>query len=75
MFQVLMDVLPELLRHNPCLAEKIEPNWRQAAERYDVLRQATSLDPDETPDRLEPRKQLYGLVAIARAWPAPRPAK
>lgn len=38
LFVVFLNVLPHLLRTQPELAAKLEPQWRKAAQRFDAMR-------------------------------------
>lgn len=72
-FQVLVDVLYPLLMANPNAVAHVGQAWRQAAERFEVVRACTGQneDIDETVERLEARKMLYRQYALLGLWPRP----
>lgn len=71
LYAVLLDVLPGLLKDNPALARELEPNWRTAAESFDLIDlQGQPAQPDEPLEFLEARKMLYRMFAALKLWPA-----
>lgn len=69
LFTVLVNILPALLRANPELARQLEPQWRNAAERFEQLSAgAAPADPDECAERLEAPKMLHGLLDVMGVW-------
>jgi len=73
LFVVLLNVLPHLLRTQPELAAKLEPQWRKAAQRFDALqaRGARHTRDGESLETLEARKMLYRIFALMGLWPQP----
>ena len=71
LFVVLLNVLPHLLRTQPELAAKLEPQWRKAAQRFDALqaRGARHTRDGESLETLEARKMLYRIFAVMELWP------
>lgn len=77
LFVVFLNVLPHLLRTQPDLAAKLEPQWRKAAQRFDALQKRgvrRSRD-GESLETLEARKMLYRIFALMKLWPQPAQAE
>ena len=73
LYAVLLDVLPGLLKANPALARELEPDWRTAAESFDLIDlQGQPAQPDEPLEFLEARKMLYRMFVALKLWPAER---
>lgn len=60
LFLALEDLMQALLRANPEMVEPAIADWQKAAEHYELASQG--LYPDESPERLEPRKMLYRML-------------
>lgn len=77
LFVVFLNVLPHLLRTQPELAEKLEPQWRKAAQRFDALqaRGARRMRDEESLETLEARKMLYRIFSLMELWPQSAQAK
>lgn len=71
-FEVLMDLLPPLLREHPEIAAQLEPRWQEAAERFARMAPAPTTPGRMRPtaDRLEAKKMLYGVLRLLEIWPA-----
>lgn len=65
----LQEVLIPLLQAHPDLAEKIEPVWRRAAERYDRDAAGQTEQLDEPLEMFEARRMLYRQLAALGVWP------
>ncbi|EPO8089460.1 hypothetical protein [Pseudomonas aeruginosa] len=65
LFLALEDLLQALLRENPALVQSAIVDWQTAADRYELASQG--LYPDETVQRLEPRKMLYRMLRATGA--------
>ncbi len=77
LFVVFLNVLPHLLRTQPELAAKLEPQWRKAALRFDALqaRGTRHTRDGESLETLEARKMLYRIFAVMELWPCSPKAK
>lgn len=77
LFVVFLNVLPHLLRTQPELAAKLEPQWRKAAQRFDALqaRGARRTKDGESLETLEARKMLYRIFSLMELWPQSAQAK
>ncbi|MEX2475044.1 hypothetical protein [Marinobacter sp.] len=72
--QVLMNVLPFLLRDHPNV-EKVQGLLKSAADQYEGLLQNPEKDSSGEPDAgvYEPSKMLYQHLALLGIWPGVDP--
>lgn len=65
LYLALLDLMQALAKEqSPELAQVI-PAWMSAADHYELAKQG--LYPDESPERLEPRKLLYRMLLTTGA--------
>lgn len=65
LFLALEDLMQALLKESPALVASVIKDWQVASDRYDLA--CKGLYPDESPERLEPRKMLYRMLLTTGA--------
>lgn len=67
LYSALLDVVTQLNRHSPRLADELKSQWRLAAARFDALsagrKPDSGCDSIDTPGNLEPRAKLFRALA------------
>lgn len=76
LYSALLDVVAELSRHHPRLADDLKSRWRLSAARFDALsaghKPDSGCDSIDTPGNLEPRAKLYRALASGESKPPAR---
>lgn len=71
LYSALLDVVIQLNRHSPRLADELKSRWRKSAARLDALsagrKPDSGCDSIDTPGNLEPRALLYRALASGEA--------